>query len=71
MTQRQLFFIFIIRSKSRERKGGRMITSEVDDRSPAQRESRPNDHAFQAGRLGCAERLSARSVSRGHPESLM
>jgi hypothetical protein len=30
-----IFFIFIIRSKGRERKGGRMIDSEFDDRSPA------------------------------------
>jgi len=27
MTQRQFFFIFIMRSKGRERKGGRMIAS--------------------------------------------
>jgi hypothetical protein len=36
MTQGQFFFIFIIRSKGREREGGRMIASEFDDRSPAQ-----------------------------------
>jgi hypothetical protein len=36
MTQRQFFFIFIIRSKGRERKGGRMIAWEFDDRSQAQ-----------------------------------
>jgi hypothetical protein len=35
MTQRQFFFIFIIRSKGRERKGGRMIAWEFD-RSQAQ-----------------------------------
>jgi hypothetical protein len=35
MTQRQFFFIFIIRSKGRERKGAGMIVSEFDDRSPA------------------------------------
>jgi hypothetical protein len=36
MTQRQFFFIFIMRSKGREREGGWMIASEFDDRSPAQ-----------------------------------
>jgi hypothetical protein len=45
-----------------------MIASEFDDRSPARVEKRPNDHKFQA--LGCAGGLSARMVSRGHPESL-
>jgi hypothetical protein len=35
MTRRQFFFIFIIRSKGRDRKGGRMVASEFDDRSPA------------------------------------
>jgi hypothetical protein len=47
-----------------------MIASEFDDRSPARVENRPNDHKFQAGCLGCAAGLSARMVSRGHPESL-
>jgi hypothetical protein len=37
MTRRQFFFIFIIRSKGRDRKGGRMVASEFDDRSPAKR----------------------------------
>jgi hypothetical protein len=46
MTQRQFFFIFIIGSKAPERKGGRMIAAEFDDRSPAQVENRPNDHKF-------------------------
>jgi hypothetical protein len=71
MTQRQFLFIFIIRSKGRERKGGRMIAWEFDDRSRRkyQVKSRPNDHMFEAG-LGCAGGLSARIVSRGHPESL-
>jgi len=36
MTQRQFFFIFIMRSKGRERNGGRMLASEFGDRSPAQ-----------------------------------
>jgi hypothetical protein len=48
-----------------------MIASEFDDRSPARVKNRPNDHKFQAGCLGCAGDLSARMVSRGHPESLM
>jgi hypothetical protein len=69
MTQRRFFFIFIIRSKGREREGGRMIASEFDGRSPAQVENRPNDHN-QTGCLGCAGGLSARIVSRGHAESL-
>jgi len=38
MTQRQFFFIFIIRSKGRERKGGWMIASEFDDLAGASRE---------------------------------
>jgi hypothetical protein len=46
-----------------------MIASEFDDRSSA-RVERANDHKFQAGCLGCAGGLSARMVSRGHPESL-
>jgi hypothetical protein len=41
MTQRRFFFIVIIHSKGRERKGGRMIASEFDDRSPAQAETGP------------------------------
>jgi len=36
MTQRQIRFIFIMRSKGCERKGGTMIALEFDDRSPAQ-----------------------------------
>jgi hypothetical protein len=36
MTQRQFFFIFIVRSKGRERKGDRMIAAEFGDRSLAQ-----------------------------------
>src|SRR5262249_48817579 len=36
MTQGQIFFIFIMRSKGCERKGGMMIASEFGDRSPAQ-----------------------------------
>jgi hypothetical protein len=70
MTQHQFFFIFIIRSKGRERKGGRMIASEFDDPSLAQVASRRNDHTFQVGCLGCAGGRSACIVSRGHPESL-
>jgi hypothetical protein len=71
MTQCQFFYIFIIGSKGRERKGGRMIASEFENRSPAQLASRANDCAFQAGCFGCAGGLSAWIVSRGHPESLM
>jgi hypothetical protein len=71
MTQRRFFFIFIIRSKGRERKGGgRMIAVEFDNRSPAQVRDRPNDHKSQAGCLSYAGGLSAHIVSRGHPESL-
>jgi hypothetical protein len=70
MTQRRFFFIFINWSKGREREGGRMIASEFDDRSSAQVESRPNDRTFQAGCLGCSGGLSARIVSRGHPQLL-
>jgi hypothetical protein len=69
MTQRQFFFIFIMRSKGRERKGGRMIASEFGDRSPAQ-QNRANDHKFQAVCLACASGLFGRRVSRSHSESL-
>jgi hypothetical protein len=47
MTQRQIFFIFIMRSKGCERKGGTMIASEFGDRSPAQQNG-ANDHKFRA-----------------------
>src|SRR5262249_32278789 len=47
MTQRQIFFIFIMRSKGCERKGGTMIASEFGDRSPAQQNG-TNDHKLFA-----------------------
>jgi hypothetical protein len=47
MTRRQIFFIFIMRSKGRERQGGTMIASEFGDRLPAQQNG-ANDHKFQA-----------------------
>jgi hypothetical protein len=70
MTQRQIFFIFIMRSKGCERKGGStMIASEFGDRSPAQQNG-ANDHKFQAVCPACADGLFARSASRGHSESV-
>jgi hypothetical protein len=67
MTQGQIFFIFIMRSKGCERKGGTMIASEFGDRSQAQ-QNRANDHKFQAVCSACANGLFARSASRGHSE---
>jgi hypothetical protein len=67
MTQRQIFFIIIMRSKGRERKGGTMIASEFGDRSPAQ-QNRANDQKFQAVCPACADGLFARSAPRGHSE---
>jgi hypothetical protein len=63
MTQRQFFFIFFIRSKGREREGGRMIAWEFDDVPRRKYRADP-----MITRLKPA--LSARIVSRGHPESL-
>jgi len=70
MTRRQFFFIFIIGSKGLERKGGRMIAAEFDDRLSTQVENRPNDHKFYASCIGCAGGISVHVVSRGHPEAL-
>jgi hypothetical protein len=56
--------------KGSRTRGGRMIASEFDDRSPSQVESRPNDRTFQAGCLGCSGGLSARIVSRGYLQLL-
>jgi hypothetical protein len=67
MTQRQIFFIFIMRSKGCERKGGTMIASEFGDSSPAQ-QNRANDQKFQAVCPACADGLFARSAPRGHSE---
>jgi hypothetical protein len=67
MTQRQIFFIFIMRSKGCERKGGTMIASEFGDRSPAQL-NRANDQKFQAVCPACADGLFARSAPRGRSE---
>jgi hypothetical protein len=67
MTQRQIFFMFIMRSKGCERKGGTMIASEFGDRSPAQ-QNRANDHKFQAVCPACADGLFPRSAPRGHSE---
>jgi hypothetical protein len=69
MTQRQIFFIFIMRSKGCERKSGTMIGSEFGDRSPAQ-QNRTNDQKFQAVCPACADGLFACSASHGHSESL-
>jgi hypothetical protein len=70
MTQRRFFFIVIIRSKIAKRKGGRMIASEFDDRSSAQAETSPMITRFKPGASVVLDGLSARIVSRGHPESL-
>jgi hypothetical protein len=69
MTQRQFFFIFIMRSKGRERKDGTMIASELGDRSPAHQNG-ANDHKFQAVCPACADGLFAYSASSGDSESL-
>jgi hypothetical protein len=69
MTQRQFFFIFNIRSKGRELKGGRMVASGFNHRSPAQVENRQMITRFKLLALAVLAAL-ARIVSRGHPESL-
>jgi len=69
MTQRQIRFIFIMRSKGCERKGGTMIALEFDDRSPAQQ----NEQMITSFKLftpACADGLFAYSASSGHSESL-
>jgi len=61
MTQRQFFFIFIMRSKGRKLKGSRMIALEFGDRSQAQ-QNRANESRSSTDCLACAGGLFGRSV---------
>jgi len=67
MTQRQIIFIFNMRSKGCERKGGTMIGSEFGDRSPAQ-QNRANDQKFQAVCPACADGFSPTVLHAAIPD---